>query len=135
MKVWEKLLKLICRFRHQVSLPEDVSAALGVPLSNFSSLPFLLQELSSPYCRPTRLSRFMDRKQAEAAFAMAVKIERFSRHTLCSYYFKNGWLEFILHFDEQHKLRRLYLHHRDLSLQDGVELVLEQRNAFCHTRI
>jgi hypothetical protein len=70
----------------------------------------------------------MNRGEAEALFHRAVRIERFSRHTLCSYYFKDGWLEFILQFDEQQQLRRLYLHHKDLQQQEGVELSLRRVN-------
>lgn len=124
MKTWLSLLRFISRFRHQVSLPEDVAMALGIPLSNFVSMPELLQRLCSPHCCPTRLTRLMKRQDAEAAFNRALRVERFSRHTLCSYYFKNTWLEFVLQFDEQHQLRRVYLHHNQLHREEGVEICL-----------
>lgn len=119
------LLRFVCRFRHQVSLPEDVSMALGIPLSNFLTVSQLLACLASPSCFPSRLTRFMSRGEAEAGFRKAVRVDRFSRHTLCSYYFKDGWLEFVLQFDEQQQLRRIYVHHKDLPKEEGVELSLK----------
>lgn len=124
MKTWMSVLRFISRFRHQVSLPEDVAMALGVPLSNFVSMPELLQRLCSPNCCPTRLTRLMKRQDAESAFTRALRVERFSRHTRCSYYFKNTWLEFDLQFDEQQLLRRVYLHHKQFHREEGVEICL-----------
>jgi hypothetical protein len=125
MKTWQTLLRFVSRFRHQVSLPEEVAMALGIHLSNFLSVPELLQRLCCPTCSPTRLMRLMHRHDAEAAFLQALRVERFSRHTLCSYYFKDGWLEFVLQFDEQQQLRRVYMHHKHLPAERGVELSLK----------
>src|SRR5262245_12880955 len=115
MKTWQMILRFVSRFRHQVSLPEDVAMALGISLSNFISVTELLERLCSPSCCPTRLMRLMHRHDAEAAFARALRLERFSRHTLCSYYFNDSWLEFVLQFDEAQQLRRIYIHHKHLQ--------------------
>lgn len=131
MKTWQMILRFMSRFRHHVSLPEDVSSALGIQFSNFISVSQLLRELASPRCHPTRLQRYMKRCEAEKAFQRAVRIERFSRHTLCSYYFKDGWLEFVLQFDEQGHLRRLYIHHKDLDRDEGLELPLRVVSPGC----
>lgn len=124
MKTWQTILRFVCRFRHQVSLPEEVATALGIPLSNFLSVPQLLERLCHPSCCPTRLMRLMRRPDAEAAFSLARRVERFSRHTLCSFYFNDGWLEFLLQFDDDQKLRRIYIHHKHLQPDEGVELAL-----------
>lgn len=118
------LLRFLLRFRYPVSLPEDIAIALGLELSNYMSFDQVLERLTHPSSPPLRLQRFMSRDGAEECFESAVRQEKFRRRTLCSYYFNKGWLEFELRFDEQARLRRLYLHHRSLSADRGVEIPL-----------
>jgi hypothetical protein len=66
----------------------------------------------------------MPRKDAEAAFQRARRKEHFCRNSLFSYYFHEGWLEFCLHFDEKNRLRRIYLQHKRLESELGVEIPL-----------
>jgi hypothetical protein len=66
----------------------------------------------------------MSRESSEKAFKCAFKKEQFHCSTLFSYYFSEGWLVFTLHYDEQHKLRRLQVQ-CPLSLQEkGFDLPL-----------
>ena len=68
----------------------------------------------------------MDRKEAESVFSKAVRQEHFSQQSLFSYYFSQGWMEFSLHFDEDNRLRRLYVQHKAFQDPDGVEIQLNQ---------
>lgn len=124
MKRFDSIQRLFTRLRYPVSLPEEVAEALGIELPNtlsFSELVARLSHLSSP---PTTLHRFMLREKAEESFVKAPKVERFCTTTLFSYYFYEGWLEFILRFDDEGRLRRLYLQHKSLPADDGVEIAL-----------
>ena len=117
---------VVARLRYPVSLPEDVAQALGVPISNFISFKKFSNQMKSPDLRPTRLTKFMSREAAEQAFGSALRREKFPRNTLCSYFFNNAWLEFSLHFDDQCRLRRLYVNHRDFPEQAGIEIPLNE---------
>jgi hypothetical protein len=64
----------------------------------------------------------MTREDAEAAFQKAQKKEFFGRISLFSFYFKEGWLEFSLQFDEYSRLRRIYLQHQRLKEHQGIEI-------------
>lgn len=111
--------RFLLRFRYPVSLPEDIACALGITIPQY--LPFkqwILQLNQSP----TKLTRFMPRELAENAFQNAVRTERFCEKTLVSYYFNEGWLEFVLHFDRDARLRRIYIVHREFPVD--VELPL-----------
>lgn len=68
----------------------------------------------------------MPRNIAEAAFERAQRKEKFGRNSLFSYYFNEGWLEFNLHFDEHSRLRRIYLQHKDVDQEQGIEISLQQ---------
>jgi len=112
------------RFRYPVTLPEDVAQALGIEMSNFVTFEEFVKCLIDPQCCPTRLMKYMPREKAEAAFGTAQRTERFCQDTLCSYYFNEGWMEFILKFDEKERLRRLYLLHKQIKEDKGVEISL-----------
>lgn len=123
-KALDHLYRVLLRFRYPVTLPEDVAQALGVDMSNFLTFEEFVEELTSPSCRPTRLSRFMPRDIAEAAFQSAQRKERFKYNSLYSYYFSEGWMEFILQFDEESRLRRIYLQHKRIEHEEGIEIPL-----------
>lgn len=118
--------RLTMRWRYPDSLPDDVAEALGIALINFSSFDQFIEQLSNEACcRPTTLYRFMPRQAAEAAFRPTARhTECFPRETLCSYYFCEGWLEFILQFDEDNLLRRIWLQHKLIPHQQGCEIHL-----------
>lgn len=124
MKVFDLLCRFFLRFRYPVSLPEDVAEALGVPLSNFLTFEELVDHLTCSDCRPTRLKRFMPRDKAEQAFQGALRKECFRQKSLYSYYFNGGWMEFILQFDDQSRLRRIYLQHKEIAQEQGLEISL-----------
>lgn len=116
--------RFFLRFRYPVSLPEDIADALGVNFSNYLTFEELFVRLTSPDCCPKRLMRFMPREQAEKAFVTAQRKERFAQNTLFSFYFNEGWLEFSLHFDNDARLRRMYIQHKKIKQHRGVEIPL-----------
>ncbi len=116
--------RLLWRFRHPVSLPEEIADALGIELSNNLALSELIRKVQAPECLPQRLRRFMPREEAEAAFKMAARRESFRYSSLYSYYFSGGWVEFSLHFDEWGRLRRLYVIHKEIEEEGGMEMPL-----------
>lgn len=118
------LSRFLMRFWYPVTLPEDVATALGIQMSNFVSFDDFFKCLIHPGTCPTRLMKFMPREKAEAAFASAQRTERFTQNTLCSYYFNEGWVEFVLKFDEKERLRRIYLLHKQIQEDQGVEIHL-----------
>ena len=119
------LQRLVIRFRYPVSLPEEVAEALGLEMTNNITFDKFLERLCCPSCCPHRLTRFMPREMAEELFTTALRRESFKYHTLISYYFKGGWLEFVLYFDEQSQLRRLYIKHKSFKTDSGREIVLK----------
>ena len=127
--VYRRLLLLFRRVRYPVSVPEDVGEALGVEFSSCLRFTEFMEALCDPMCRPTRLRRFMSRHQAEVVFASAIRKEQFPSHTLCSYHFNGNWMEFELLFDEDSRLRRLYVHHKDLDFNKAVEIPLLKSKA------
>ena len=127
MKLFASIQHLWMRYRYPVSMPEDIAAALGIHLSNSLSFGDFVLQLSKPTCHPTRLSKFMPRETAEKAFCNAVRKERFCEKTLISYYFSEGWLEFMLQFDKESRLRRIYMLHRAIPSDQGIEIPLTSR--------
>jgi hypothetical protein len=126
MKIFDSLYRFIVRFRYPVSLPEDVAKALGVEISNFLTFDEFVTHLTSPSCRPTSLRKYMKRESAEEAFQSAQRKEQFRENTIFSYYFNEGWLEFVLLFDEQSRLRRIYLQHIRIHNDRGIEIPLDK---------
>lgn len=110
------------RVRYPATLPKDIATDLGIPSSHFLSFDDLFSQLTHTECRLENLRRYMLREEAEAAFHSAQKHDKFGRSSLFSYYFKEGWLEFSLHFDEHSRLRRIYLQHRRVQQAQGIEL-------------
>ena len=126
MKAFDWLWHVMVRFRYPVTLPEEIATDLGVSISNFITFEQFVEKLTSVSCCPARLKRFMPRILAEAAFESAQRKERFGRNSLFSYYFQEGWLEFSLYFDDQSRLRRIYIQHKRLATEQGVEIPLLQ---------
>ena len=109
------LFRFFLRFRYPVSMPEDIATDLGLSIPRFLTFQEFVACLKSPDIQPSKLIKFMGREQAEQIFRTAIRKERFSEQSFFSYYFNEGWLEFILQFDEKSRLRRLYIQHKDLS--------------------
>lgn len=116
----------LLRWRYPVCCPEDISKALGLTLTNQLSFDELLCKLTSPHCHVNSLYKFMTRSSAETAFHNALKIEVFPHSTLVGYYFSEGWMEFNLHFDDENRLRRLYVQHQCIPESEGVEISLKR---------
>jgi len=135
VKARNKFGRLLCRFRYPGSLPEDVAKALGVFLPNYICFDEFMNQLTSSGCYPTNLMRWMPRKSAERCFDSAIRKEAFGSYSIFSYYFRRGWLEFVLHFDDQSRLRRIYLQHRDIGAPRGIELSLKnfEQETLCST--
>ena len=112
--ILKPFVHLFCRFRYPVSMPEDI-ADLGLKISNSLTFQEFIGFLTNPHHSPTKLIRFMPREQAEDMFRLALRKEKFKQNSLFSYHFKGGWVEFFLHFDEQSRLRRLYIRHKDIK--------------------
>lgn len=125
MKILNRLLQVYWRFQYPVSLPEEIAEALGINASNGIGFTEFIRQLSSPSCAPTKLKKFMSREEVEATFAKALRKERFARHSLFSYYFNKGWLGFYLQFDQDSKLRRVWVQHKALE-RDNVEINLQR---------
>jgi hypothetical protein len=124
MKLFDHFTRLCWRLQHPVSMPEEVALALGIQASNDLAFDEFISLLIHPGCHPKNLKKFMPREQAEATFALALRRERFSQHSLFSYYFGGGWLAFSLEFDRESRLRRVYIRHKELVGEEGVEIAL-----------
>lgn len=124
MGIVSQIKKIYCRLHYPVSLPEEVAEALGILAPNHLSFEIFIQLLRSPEGRPTKLYKYMSRDEAEQAFQTALKKEMFKKTSLFSYYFSGGWLGFFLQFDDQSRLRRMYLQHKDLNRGEEVEISL-----------
>jgi len=126
IKIVASLQRLALRWRYSASLPEEIAEALGIILSNFCTFEEFMRRLSDANAsRPTKLYRFMPREEAETAFRpTALRMERFTQNTICSYYFHQGWVEFMLQFDENDRLRRIWLQHKSIPHPLGVEIAL-----------
>ncbi len=119
--------KLLCRFKHPRSLPEEIGKDLGVQiLYNQISFQECIDYLTSPEHRSKNLKKFMPRKEAEAKFHFAIRKELFKNNSLFSYHVYHGWLAFDLVFDESDRLRRVYMQHQSLkeSTDEGIEIEL-----------
>jgi hypothetical protein len=114
-KILKSLSHLLVRLRYPFSTPEEIASDIGLNITNQCSFAEFMACLTNPSHKPTKILKFMPRERAEDLFQTALKKERFSYNTLFSYYFKGGWIEFILQFDEKSRLRRLYILHKDLK--------------------
>jgi hypothetical protein len=124
MKAFDLLYRFFLRFRYPVSLPEDIAHALGVDFNCYLTFEEFFNRLHHPNFRPTRLKKYMPRELAEDAFSSALKIDRFNHRSLFAYYFNEGWIEFVLQFDEHARLRRIYLQHKYIIDDIGLEIPL-----------
>ena len=115
MKAYHNLCRFLIRLRYPFSIPADIANALGIHTSHFMTFKNLISRLTHPACRPGTLSKYMPRVEAESAFGTALRKERFPCDSLFSYKINGSWLKFVLHFDDQARLRRLYLSHKDFK--------------------
>lgn len=117
------LAHLKVRLRYPYALPSEIGNALGLSLDDTVLFPSLLDILSNLQ-KPGSLARFMTRKQAERCFCKASRCEKFTTSSLYSFRFNEGWVEFELQFDEEDKLRRLFLIHKEIHDKDRLEIPL-----------
>jgi len=132
MKVLDGFLRIIARFWYPVALPEEVVETLGVEVSNFLSFDDLVKILAKSTCNPHRIARYMPRKEVEAAFRNATSRDIFRDKTLITYFFNEGSVEFVLYFDRYDLLRRVYLRHRCIQMEEGVEIPLRSSHVIGH---
>ncbi len=130
MDAFEQVCRFFLRFRYPVSLPEDIAQALGLEISNYVTFDEFIHYLTSDSCKPTRLTKFMQREKAEEAFKEAQCKECFKHSALFSFYFAEGWVEFVLEFDDHARLRRLYLNHKTIQEERGTEIILAKETSF-----
>lgn len=124
LRPFDRITRFLARFRYPVTLPEDVAETLGLEVSNFLSFDELIKKLTCCNSNPLRLAKYMPRREAEHAFQHATCIDRFGRKTLVSYYFPEGWVEFVLEYDTEMLLRRIYLRHKGVEAEEGEEVNL-----------
>ncbi len=128
MNLFQGMMHFFCRFKHPVSMPEEIAQDLGLnQLQNEISFKTCICSLTNPNCKPKNLWRFMKRDEAESQFHCALKKERFRSNSLFSYYLFHGWFSFDLIFDEKNRLRRVYCQHEKFSksLNDRLEITLQ----------
>lgn len=123
LMIWSRLTKLVARIWYPVALPEDIANCFGLKVSNLLSLEDLLGVLKRSQSYTSFLSRYMPRDIAESVFRRATSIESFGEKTIASFYFRGGWMEYVLQFDKEDRLRRVYLCHRQIE-SEGVEIPL-----------
>jgi len=121
----EKISLGLARFRHPFSLPAEIGGDLGWEITNQENFPTLIQKVLAYKTPPNNLKKNMTRKEALAAFSHAFRTETFHQKVICSYYFKQGWLEFELVFDPQDRLRRVSLQAPTIPHDFGVEIPLQ----------
>jgi hypothetical protein len=117
----EPFYNLFLRWRYPFSLPEDICIPLGIEAQRSVDFAEFMHLLTTPQGCPRYLRRFMPRDKAEALFMNAKKKERFKNESLYSFYFGHTWVEFVLQFDVESRLRRVYMHNKDLK-DDGLEI-------------
>lgn len=122
MKLIHHVIRFFLRFRYPLSLPEDIAIALGIPLSNFLCFDEVIAHLIHPQMKPSNLEKFMPRTEAEKAFGNALRKESFQNLSLFFYHFNGGWMSFMLQFDEQSRLRRLYIQHKNLRMKHEIPI-------------
>jgi hypothetical protein len=115
LTLWSRLTKLVARIWYPVALPEDIASCFGLKVSNLLPMEDLVRVLLKSQSYTSFLSRYMPRDVAESVFRRATSIESFGDKTIISYYFIGGWMEYVLHFDKEDRLRRVYLCHRALE--------------------
>lgn len=125
MQWFNAIYHVMRRFRYPVSLPEDVALALGMQMPRLLSFNEVIFSLKQPDFSQSTLVKFMPRALAEQAFVNAVRTERFFEKTLISYCFNEGCIEFALHFDKESRLRRVYLLHKEIPADQGIEIALK----------
>lgn len=119
-----KIKEFVHKWRYPVSSPEEVGKALGLKTTNRLTFDQFVSTLTDPTYCPTNLKKYMPREEAELAFNNAVKKEQYNQETLFYYYFNEGWMEFDLHFDQTARLRRIYLRHKHIDYDMGIEMQL-----------
>jgi len=133
MVAYQPIRRLFCslrsgvdRFRYPFSMPEDIGHDLGLDITNRLDFDTFLQILSSSACLPRNLRRYMSREEVEDIFSHAFRTDRFRDKTRFAYYFKQGWVEFELKFDERNQLRRLFLQSCHLPQEGVLEIPLSR---------
>lgn len=121
------LSRLFARWRHPHTLPEEVASILDLDVSNYLTYEEFISLLKQHCHPPKTLTRFMPREQAERTFFKASYKEHFCNESHFSYCFKQGVIDFTLTYDGENRLRRLYLNHRGMELDQKLEIPLHNK--------
>lgn len=127
MNLFQKVMSFFCRLKHPISSPEDIGKDLGIQtLHKEVSFEEFIACLMDENCLPKNIIKFMQRAEAESKLRSAIRKERFKNSSLFSYHLFHGWLAFKMVFDQENRLRRLYLQHKDLKTptDEGLEIKL-----------
>ncbi len=122
MLLVDRISRIFAHLRHPVSLPQDLSKALGIPLSNRISFDDLISCLRGSCCS---LKRGMPRQEVERRFSTACRVEIFRHHALFAYFFKGRWLEVSAKYDLKGRLSHLYVLHELIPEERGIEVHLK----------
>lgn len=100
---------LFTRLRYPYSMPAEIGEDLGLELDNRHPFHKFLQVLASPANLPRKLYKFMPRDEVCSLFRHARRMDDFQSKIFFCYYFRQGWIEFEAHFDNNRRLCRLRL--------------------------
>lgn len=126
MKFTKTIKRCFSFLRCDISIPNDIAKTLGMDLSVYPTFNDFINQIASTSFRPLHLKKYMPRNEAEEVFQGAFKKECFHKKTMFSYFFNDGWMEFVLSFDEQSRLRRVFVLHKKIAEEQGVEIHLTQ---------
>jgi hypothetical protein len=132
MRLFYYLAKLYSGWQYRLYSFKEVADDLGVDVPGNIAFEGFVKALTTQYGHSAKLTKFMPRDDAEKVFASAIKKERFSRHSLYSYYFDKDWVGFYLQFDQNSKLRRLYIQHKNFKKHSGEEIELNRPKIYYH---
>jgi hypothetical protein len=126
MQFIDSILYLFHRINYPFSLPSDIAKDLGITTCNRITLPEILQIIKNPDFKPSSLKKFMTKEAADAIFKHALRKDIFKQTSRFSYCFSKGVVEFVLFFDEDHRLRRAYIHNHDPQQDFNLEFQLDR---------
>lgn len=128
MKFLDCLAGFYSKLQSPLSSTEEIVKDLGFELPSNLMCKNFIDIMAHSGLKSTKLVKFMLRNDAEKIFASAIRKERFSKHSLYSYYLDKGWVGFYLLFDQDSKLRRIYFQHKDFKKQSGIEIGLLEKS-------
>ena len=120
------LSKCFARFRYPFSMPEEVGQDIGLDVDNQITFDKFINILANPSFLPSKVQKYMSRSEADALFVHAFRSDLFQGKSLFYYYFKQGWVEFQMTYDENDRLRRMVLQNKQIA-EDSIEIKLARK--------